>query len=128
MSRELVRPWRFAVILGVFGLPAVAGAQAPAYTQPPYSPYLNLTRPGNIAQNYYGLVRPEVNFRNSLQGLQYQVGSLGQATNDLAQQGAGSLPATGHRTAFFNYSHYYGAGRAGPRVGSGASGQGQGGR
>jgi hypothetical protein len=87
------------------------------YTQPAYSPYLNLFRAGNpVFANYYGLVRPEVEFRTGIRGLQQQAA----AEQDLitGQMGA-ALPATGHRTTFMNTGGYFlnrvGGGAAGAR-------------
>ena len=49
-----------------------ASAQAPG-AAPGVSPYLNLLRQGNSqALNYYGLVRPQVEFRSGIQQLQQQ--------------------------------------------------------
>lgn len=79
--------------------------------RPTTSPYLNLTRPGNSALNYYNLVRPEFEFRNANQALQGQIGRQGQSIRDLQAEG---IPATGHSTSFFNYSHFFpGAGGQG---------------
>src|SRR5438105_2383706 len=50
------------------------GAYTPG-NRPAYSPYLNLLRRDNplgAAGNYYGLVRPEINFRNSIGQLETQ--------------------------------------------------------
>ncbi|MFO0808537.1 MAG: hypothetical protein U0746_07940 [Gemmataceae bacterium] len=91
--------------LALFFTAPAAHAQAPGAVRPPFSPYLNLTRPGNTAINYYGLVRPEVDFRNSLNGLQSQYNALNQDAND--PRNAQSFPGTGHGAAFLNYSHYY---------------------
>src|SRR5262245_26106356 len=88
-------------------LTAFAPAQQPGAAPPAYSPYLNLTRPGNVANNYYGLVRPEIQFRNSLQGLQTQYGNLNQAITEGTQSGPGGFRPTGHSTAFMNFGHYY---------------------
>ena len=55
---------------------ALASERAAAQPQnpPPYSPYLNLNRPGaTAAQNYFGLVRPELEFRNAYRVIQQQV-------------------------------------------------------
>jgi hypothetical protein len=76
--------------------------------RPAVSPFLNLFRPGtNPAINYYGLVRPEIEFRGSIAGLQQQVGTLGAATT-LEAQAAAPLPTTGHSVAFGNYGGYFG--------------------
>lgn len=74
--------------------------------QPTYSPYLNLARPGNVGLNYYGLVRPEVNFRNSIGGLQQDVNTLNQPYTDPTTPN--TFLYTGHASQFNNLSHYYG--------------------
>ncbi len=77
----------------------------PGVLPPVYSPYLNLLRNNNPAYiNYYGLVRPEIDFRNSIYGLQQ-----GVATNatGIAGLDAAGLPLTGHPTTFLNTSHYF---------------------
>ena len=78
--------------------------------RPPVSPYLNLLRRGSDpAVNYYGIVRPEIEFRSGLQNLQQQVNTVGQDVT-AQDQALGLLPATGHPVQFFNYSHYFGQG------------------
>jgi hypothetical protein len=99
--------------------PALGVAQGPApyvrpqtnpYARPVFSPYLNLLNGNtNPAINYYGLVRPEIDFRNSLQQLQQQVNTL--PTTPGVPDVAG-LPVTGHTTQFLNYSHFYFAGQS----------------
>src|SRR5437588_5488695 len=78
----------------------------PQYLSPPVvSPYLSLVQRGQSpAINYYNIVRPDIEFRNSIQGLQQQVNT--QAAQEQAT--AGGLPFTGHGTVFMNYSHYFG--------------------
>ncbi len=79
--------------------------RSPGVLPPAYSPYLNLLRNNNPAYvNYYGLVRPEVDFRSSINGLQQ-----GVATNaaGISSLDAAGLPLTGHPTAFMNTSHYF---------------------
>ena len=108
---------RLPLILSTLGcllLPALAPAQGPGpyvrpqtnpYARPVFSPYLNLLNGNtNPAINYYGLVRPEIDFRNSLQQLQQQVNTL--PTTPSAPEVAG-IPVTGHTTQFLNYSHFY---------------------
>lgn len=73
---------------------------------PPYSPYLNLFRPGVPPYlNYYGLVRPQLDFRSSLLGVQSQVLSNQLGISDL--QGTATQLATGHSSLFLNTSHYF---------------------
>jgi hypothetical protein len=69
------------------------------------SPYLNLNRGGNAAVNYYGLVRPQIEFGSAIQQLQYQL-QAGQVSPS-AEEGAVQVPVTGHPVQFFNHSHYY---------------------
>jgi hypothetical protein len=106
-----------ATVAGAMFLTAtMASAQAPSYRPgmggqigtPPYSPYLNLLRNNNSTlQNYYGLVRPEFQFRNSLLGLQQQVSTIGQTATGAAVDPETGLPFTGHSTQFLNTSHYF---------------------
>jgi hypothetical protein len=87
-----------------FGPPPTRGI--PSYNIPTYSPYLNLTRRGGTAgQNYFGLVRPELDFRQNLQALNQQVTYNQQAIAEIGNQ---PLPATGHTILFNNTSHYFG--------------------
>jgi len=79
------------------------------YGQPVFSPYLNLGRSGsNPAVDYYGIVRPQVEFASSLQQLQSQE-LFNYATLSAGQTGnqQGPLP-TGIRAQYMNYSHFYG--------------------
>src|SRR5262249_44181189 len=70
----------------------------------PVSPYLQLTRPGNPALNYYNLVRPEFEFRNDYQSLKQQVNRQEANLDQVTEQ---VIPTTGHTTSFLNYSHFY---------------------
>ena len=94
---------------------AQALGQPPPST-PPFSPYLNLLRRGNPAVNYYGLVRPEQQFRQSIGQLQQNVQGLDATVAE--GQSASSL-TTGHPTQFQNTSHFFPQSRPG-RSGSGA--------
>ena len=93
-------------------LPAALFAQGPyqrpqtnPYARPVFSPYLNLLRSGsNPAINYYGLVRPEIDFRNSINSLQQQVNAQYAAT--AGEETPGAI-GTGHSTQFGNLSHYF---------------------
>jgi hypothetical protein len=102
------------------------GAQTPARpggivptTTPGYSPYLNLLRrDAPTFQQYYGLVRPEVEFRGAIGTLQRQEVLNQDEINGVAASG---LPATGHRTAFLNTGGYF-LNRSGPLPAQGAAG------
>lgn len=72
---------------------------------PAYSPYLNLFRNGSFVQNYWGLVRPEFEFRGAVQGLQQQTAAGDQAINGL--ETASTLPTTGHPSRFLTTGRYF---------------------
>ena len=96
-----------ALLLGSAAAP-VRAQYVPPSGRPGYSPYLNLARPGvPPALNYFGLVRPELEFRRDVVGLQNQIGTLQQSL----VSGTGTDPSapltTGHAATFMNLSHYY---------------------
>jgi hypothetical protein len=80
---------------------------------PGFSPYLNLLRGGNSpAINYYGIVRPEITFGNSLYQLGVQQNLLQGQQTDLSNQQSAlaaytALPATGHTTGFMTQSKFF---------------------
>lgn len=92
-----------------------AGAQGPGRPAgpvartPTYSPYLNLLRQGNSAGvNYYGLVRPEVENRNSLRSLQGQIVDNRRAIAEQSTTAGSALPGTGDKTVtFLNTGGYF---------------------
>ncbi len=87
-----------------------ARAQVPAYQKPAVSPYINILRGGSSpAINYYGLVRPEITFGNSLYQLGVQQNALqGQQNNQQTALAAfTTLPATGHTSGFQTQSKYF---------------------
>jgi hypothetical protein len=104
------------VSLGLM-LTGVARAQyGPPATQPgvpyrpPISPYLNLTRPGNTAINYFGLVQPQTQLYGGLNAVQqqanlnsYNIGGLGAQDPRTALL----LSLTGHPISFLNYQRYF---------------------
>lgn len=112
MSKRIAGPVGAAV--GLLVVLAPAGAWAQGYVQPqtsPFphqavSPYLNLLRGGNPAINYYGLVRPQQNFTNSINSLQAGQQALANQLPALAAEAAGP-PPTGHPATFLNYSGYF---------------------
>ena len=95
--------WRvaagFAVAVVCLGSDPVRG-QAPP---PGYSPYLNLARPGNAGINYYGLVRPQIEFRADVQQLQRNTTMLQSGVNQLS----GNDLATGHPVGYMYFGGYY---------------------
>src|SRR5262245_28916917 len=111
-----LRKLSLAMLALAFGLAgSLAHAQVPGVPggyRPPVSPYINLLRRGTpTVLNYYGLVRPQVEFRNSIQGLSQQVGAIDDQLT-AQEPGATPFPTTGHPTQFMNYSHYFGGSRA----------------
>src|SRR6478672_9100265 len=102
----------WAALIGTLAIATAANAQPPlgprpltGVNTPPVSPYLNLLRPGTSpAINYYGLVRPEVNFMNSVQALQAQLGYAQQAAG-VTQ--FGEPGTTGHPAFFLNHTSYF---------------------
>jgi hypothetical protein len=103
-----------AVIASIFAAISIAGvadAQPPRpiqepFRKPGYSPYLNLSRSGgNAAQNYYGLVRPELEFRKGVNQLRLDTQAIA------AEQAAPTRDvemATGHTTGFMTHLRYFG--------------------
>jgi hypothetical protein len=90
---------------GGFGPPPPPGGAY--YSRPPaFSPYLNLLRGGNAAINYYGLVRPELQFRQALQNLSGDVAMNQQMIGNLSNQFMG-VSGTGHPTQFMNLGGYF---------------------
>jgi hypothetical protein len=85
------------------------GQQPSPFQRPTFSPYLNMTRGGNPAVNYFGLVRPQIQTAKSLQQLQQQnaLPQMGPAFSPLTDESAFSLPMTGHAATFFNFSRYF---------------------
>src|SRR4051794_13123065 len=79
-------------------------------SSPTFSPYLNLLRPGNQAVNYYGLVRPQQEFRSGLESLQQQYNTLNREVNTPSENGPAGLPATGHAVTFMNTGRYFSGG------------------
>jgi hypothetical protein len=104
------------VVLSAGALPASAqisgipgGYRPPAsygsVTSPAYPAALNLLRAGNpLYANYYGLVRPELEFRRYIGNLQTQTATNQQNISNLETQG---IPGTGHGTQLLNTSHYF---------------------
>jgi hypothetical protein len=108
--------------VAALSLAAAAGAQPPGprplgtVPSPTVSPYINLLRGGtDVGINYYGLVRPQVDFRNVVLGLQGQVWYAQQAAN--MQSATGAWETTGHPVSFLNYGGYFMSTIGGPVAG-----------
>jgi hypothetical protein len=113
-----------ALGLLLFLLPGTAFAQYPGaayrnqglpFQRPTVSPYLNLFNGGtNPAINYYGIIRPQFEFRNNIQQVQQQIAMADQSTADLAN--TLGMVTTGHPSFFMSHQKYF------QNVGTGASG------
>ena len=115
----------YGLVLGLVASCGVASAQGPAIPSPTYSPYLNLFRQGNpLFQNYYGLVKPQQQAYQALNGLQQQL-SATQASAYTA--GGGSEFATGHASSYFTHRSYFLTRGAGGSTGFATRGTGTGG-
>ncbi|SRR6266849_3255203 len=81
--------------LGVPGNPA---------NRPAVSPYINLLRGGSSAGvNYYGLVRPEIEFRGAIQRNQQQIAAGQQSYSELTA----GLSTTGHPVRYMTHWNYF---------------------
>src|SRR5216683_4037034 len=81
--------------LGVPGNPA---------NRPAVSPYINLLRGGSSAGvNYYGLVRPEIEFRAGIQRNQQQIVAGQQSYAELTS----GQSTTGHPVRYMNHWSYF---------------------
>src|SRR3954452_11090426 len=101
--------WLTAVALALSPATALAqggGAGGPynPANRPVYSPYLNLLRrDAPLVNNYYGLVRPEINFRNAIQQLDQQQTTIGGQQTALTE----ALTPTGHASRFMSQRRYF---------------------
>ncbi|VTR95675.1 unnamed protein product [Gemmata massiliana] len=95
----------------------------PPTQRPTISPYLNLLRGGgSTALNYYGLVRPEIQARQSIQNLQGAVTANRQAIDNIDSGGSGNdTSVTGHQAGFLNHGSYFMTGGAGQIGGLGGT-------
>lgn len=99
------------------------GARSPLSqtNRPTFSPYLNLLRRGNSTLgNYYGLVRPELEFRDANAQFQSNFGALDRRFSESERALSGrQMQTTGHRVQFLsNLRGQVGAPLSrGPRIG-----------
>ena len=98
----------------------LAPGRPPAQAGPTFSPYLNLLRGGtNPVLNYYGLVRPELQWRSSVRQLSQEIQDT---QGEIAAGQPGAALQTGHPVQFLNLTHYF------PASAQGAPGRGSPGR
>jgi hypothetical protein len=111
--------WRelLAIVIVALGTNLVQAQPPGGYAPPPppgginmrppaFSPYLNLLRGGSPAVNYYGLVRPEMQFRQAIQNLSADVAMNQQMIGGLGSE-LGAIQSTGHPTQFMNLGGYF---------------------
>ncbi|HJZ90143.1 MAG TPA: hypothetical protein VKE40_04675 [Gemmataceae bacterium] len=113
-----------AVLCGLFAAAADAGAQTTpgqmtgrplgGIATPTFSPYLNLARSGNPAINYYGLVRPQVDFARAFDVLQGQLMAGQQGAGE--SRAPGEMAPTGHPIQFLNTGGFFLSAGGGPRA------------
>lgn len=78
-------------------------ARSPFTSRPTFSPYLNLLRQGDPVLNYYGLVRPEKEFRAANEDIRAEVGEVERKLENFEEREAGSnLGVTGHHVKFMS--------------------------
>jgi len=113
-------PWSFRSVLALAVLVGCGATDAvgqvlptqptgqPPY-RPPVSPYINLLRRGgNPAINYYGLVRPQIEFSREIRRIDQDLATRGQQGRQFDEESG--LPTTGHAASFMNYSHFFNLG------------------
>jgi hypothetical protein len=115
--------------------PGQIGQYVPPQTNPnpTVSPFLNLTRPGGAAINYFGIVRPQMEAMQAFQQIQQNQAALAAGAagyggydplNPFGQQlwvDPASRLQTGHAVSYFNTQQYF------PTPGKGGFGGGGGG-
>ena len=80
------------------------GAPGNPANRPAVSPYINLLRGGSSGGvNYYGLVRPEIEFRGAIQRNQQQIAASQQSYSELTA----GLSTTGHPTRYMTHWNYF---------------------
>jgi hypothetical protein len=80
------------------------GYPANPANRPAVSPYINLLRGGSSGGvNYYGLVKPDIEFRGAIQRNQQQIAAGQQSYSELT---AGLL-TTGHPTRYMTHWNYF---------------------
>ncbi|HEX3314515.1 MAG TPA: hypothetical protein VHR72_06450 [Gemmataceae bacterium] len=85
------------------------------YGGPAYSPYNNLNRPGGAANNYFGIVRPQMDAARAINQIQQQqaVGpgpaeeAYGYGTQQPFTRDPANQLTTGHAVTFANTAQYF---------------------
>jgi hypothetical protein len=82
-------------------VPGIAGNPA---NRPAVSPYINLLRAGSSAGvNYYGLVKPDIEFRTGIQRNQQQIATNQQSVTEFTA----GISTTGHPTRYMTHWNYF---------------------
>jgi len=133
MNSTLLTTSAAALLTVALANPALAqrdrpvGSGAAGRRRPTISPYLDLLRGGGssgIGFNYLRRVRPEQRLRQENADLSRSIYDLQRQQDQLRnQRPAARIGATGHPSAFFNYSHYYQMPAGGARRGIGRRGR-----
>lgn len=89
--------------VALFGWAFFATVCQAQYQNPAYSPYLNLTRGGNAALNYYGLVRPQVATANAFQALASNQHNMNVGSSPNPNQPL----QTGNRASFMTHTRFF---------------------
>ncbi len=92
-------------LASIFTSDAIAQAPAASGGRPTFSPYLNLLRGGNPVLNYYGIVRPEQEFRSANQQFYQSFNQVDQRFNaerDKEGNLRSQLEESGHRVRFMS--------------------------
>ncbi len=107
--------WMVTLVLGCWmGMVAPASAQLGVYNRPQVSPrptinpYLNLTGRGQMAVNYYGIVKPQLEMYQGLQQVHQEIQQLQPLLSGPMSQGNQiDTLRTGHPVVFQSTSHYF---------------------
>jgi len=91
--------------LGTYGPPQIR-------SRSPVSPYINMTGRGNLATDYYGIVRPQMDTNRSIYDLQQGINNLNTAGNPGSMLPLNSAVSqtglqTGHPVGVFNYQRFF---------------------
>lgn len=91
------------VLVSVFTSSVIAQVPGTDIRRPAFSPYLNLLRGGNPVLNYYGIVRPEQEFRAANQEFRGTFNRVDQRfEEERAESLQSRLQASGHRVRFMS--------------------------
>jgi hypothetical protein len=106
ISYKIVAPALGLVLLGS-GAPVWGqgqGITGNPGNRPAVSPYINLLRAGSSAGvNYYGLVKPDIEFRSGIQRNQQQISANQQSVTEFTA----GMSTTGHPTRYMTHWSYF---------------------